>query len=67
MLSEEDVPLQIKASTLNGKDTSHLPSTSFGISSEGNISNISKTITINILVKPGVMETITIGAKCSPQ
>lgn len=66
-LSEEDTPLQTKASTLNGKDTSHLPSTSYGVSSEGNMSNISKTITIDTYVKPSVMETITIWAKCSPE
>ena len=30
------------------------------------MSNISKTITIDISVKLGVMETITIGAQCSP-
>jgi hypothetical protein len=41
------------------------PSTSYGISTKGNLSNISKTITINISVKPEVMETITIGAKCT--
>ena len=49
-LFEEDVPLQTKASTLNGKDTSHLPPTSYGVSSEGNMSNISKIITIDISV-----------------
>jgi hypothetical protein len=31
------------------------------------MSNISKTITIDISVKPGVMETIMPGAKCSPE
>ena len=31
------------------------------------MSNISKTITIDILVKPGVVETITVGAKCTPE
>ena len=34
---------------------------------EGNLSNISKTITIDISVKPRVVETITIGAKCTPE
>ena len=62
MLSEEDRPLKIDAS-LNGQDKSHPPSTSYGISSKGNLSNVSKTITINISVKPGVMETITLAAK----
>jgi hypothetical protein len=64
-LSDEDIPLQTKASTLNGKETSHVPSTSYGVSSEWNMSNISKTITIDIFVKPDVMETNTIAAKCS--
>ena len=64
MLSKEDVPLKTEAS-LNGKDKSHLPSTSYGVSSEGNMSNISKTITIDISVKLGVMETTTTRAKCS--
>ena len=64
MPSDEDVPLKRKAYPFNGKDTSHSPSTSYGVSSEGNMSNISKTITTDILVKPGVMEIITIGAKC---
>ena len=31
------------------------------------MSNISKTIIIDISAKLGVMETITIGAKCSPE
>jgi hypothetical protein len=35
--------------------------------SKGNLENISKTIPINILVKPGVMEHILIGAYCSPR
>ena len=63
---EEDVPLTMKAS-LNGKDKSHSLTTSYGVSLEGNMSNISKTITIDISVKPGVVETIMIGAKCSPE
>ena len=65
-LYDKDVPLKIEAS-LNSKDKYHLPSTSYGVSSKGNMSNISKTITIDISVKPGIMETITIGAKCSPE
>jgi hypothetical protein len=65
-LSEDDVPLKNEAS-INGKDKSHSPTTSYGVSSEWNMSNISKTIIIDISVKPSVMETITIGAKCSPE
>ena len=53
MLSEEDVPLQTKASTLNAKDISNVPYTSYGVSSKRNMSNISKTITIDISMKPG--------------
>ena len=31
------------------------------------MSNISKTITIDILVKPDIVETIAIGDNCSPE
>ena len=34
---------------------------------EGNLSNISKTITIDIAVKPAIMESIMIRAKCTPK
>jgi hypothetical protein len=34
--------------------------------SEGNMSNISTTITIDISIKEGVMENINLGAKCTP-
>ena len=61
-LNEEALPLQPEASN-NG--LTHSPSTSYCISSEGNLSNISKTITIDILIKPGIVETIMIGANCS--
>jgi hypothetical protein len=44
-----------------------LPSTSYPILFEGNLGNISKTISIDISVKPGVMENIHIGAHCSPE
>ena len=43
------------------------PSTSYGISTKGNLSNISQTITIDISVKPGIVEAITIGAKSTQQ
>ena len=45
--SEEDMPLQTQVSTINGGNTSHVPSTSY----EVNMSNILKTITIDISVK----------------
>ena len=61
-LNEEVTPLTSKA-TNHGP--THSPSTSYGISTEGNLSNILKTITINISVKPRVVETITIEAKCT--
>ena len=63
-LIEEESPLQPEASD-NGR--THSPSTSYGVSSEGNLSNILKTITIDISVKPDIMETITIGANYSPK
>ena len=62
--NEEELPLHTEASD-NGQTCS--PSTSYGISMEGNLSNISKTITIDISIKPEIMETIAIGAKCSPE
>ena len=33
---------------------------------EGNLSNISPTIPIDISVKPGIIENVHIGASCSP-
>ena len=62
LLNEEVTPLASEA-TDHGPTRS--PSTSNGISTEGNLSNISKTITISISVKPRVVQTITIGAKCT--
>lgn len=56
-LNEEVLPLTFEASN---HGPTHSPSTSYGISTEGNLSNISKTITIDISVKPGVVETIMI-------
>lgn len=46
-------------------DQSEFPSTSYDIFFEGNSSNISKTISIDISVKLGVVEYIQIGATCS--
>lgn len=63
-LNEEVLPLTSEA-TDHGQTRS--PSTSYDISTEGNLSNISKTITIDTSVKPGVVETIMIGAKCTPK
>jgi hypothetical protein len=59
-LDDEDPPLTSMA-TKDGLTRS--PSTSYGISTEENLSNISKTITIDISIKPSIMEAITIGAK----
>jgi hypothetical protein len=63
-LNEEDPPL---ASTATEDGLTRSPSTSYGILTEGNLSNISKTITIDISVKPGIMEDITIGPQCTPE
>ena len=60
-LNEEVTPL---ASEATDDGPTHSPSTSYSISMEGNLSNISKTITIDISVKPRVVEDIMIGAKC---
>jgi hypothetical protein len=64
LLNEGELPLHTEAPD-NGQI--HSPSTSYGISTEGNLSNISKTITIDISVNLGIVETITIGANCSPE
>ena len=63
-LNEEVTPLT--SETTNHGPT-HSPSTSYGISTEGNLSNNSKTITIDISIKPGFVESITIGAKCTQE
>jgi hypothetical protein len=34
---------------------------------EGNLSNISPTIPIDISVKPGIVENVNIGTSCSPE
>ena len=34
---------------------------------EGNLANISPTITIDISIKPSIVEEIIIGATCTPQ
>ena len=63
-LNEEDSPLTHMA-TEDGPTRS--PPTSSHLSTEGNLSNISKTITIDISVKPGTMEAIIIGANPTQQ
>ena len=63
-LDDEDPPLTSMATEVG---STHSPSTSYGISIEGNLRNISKTITIDISVNPGIMEAITIGAKYTQQ
>ena len=63
-LNEEVTPLTFEA-TDNGPTCS--PSTSYSISTGGDFSNISKTITIDISIKPRIMESITIGAKCTQE
>ena len=63
-LNEEDPPL---TSTATEDGLTHSPSTSYGISIEGNLSNISKTITIDISIKPSTVENITIRTKCTPE
>ena len=35
--------------------------------SEGNLSNITQTVPINISVKPGIVENIHVGVTCSPE
>ena len=47
--------------------TSQLPYILSDIFSEGNLSNISTTISIDISVKHGVVEYIQIGADCSSE
>jgi hypothetical protein len=44
---------------------STIPGSTDDVFAEGNLSNISPTIPIDILVKPGIVENIHIGASCS--
>jgi hypothetical protein len=62
--NEEVTPL---ASEATDDGPTHSPSTSYGIAMKGNLSNISKTITIDISVKPKVVQSITIGEKCTQE
>ena len=61
---EKQIQTHISTEIVN---QSQLPSTSYPILSEGNLGNIFKTITIDILVKLGVVEHIHKGATCSPE
>jgi hypothetical protein len=45
---------------------STVPESTHDVFSEGNLSNISPTIPIDISIKPGVVENVHIGASCSP-
>ena len=49
-----------------GYDWFYSPVTTHNVFAEGNMSNISKTIPINISKIPGKIENILIGADCSP-
>jgi hypothetical protein len=43
-----------------------VPRSTRDVFAEGNLSNISPTIPIDISVKPGIVENVHIGASCSP-
>jgi hypothetical protein len=45
---------------------STIPGYRHDVFAEGNLSNISPTIPIDISVKPGIVENVHIGASCSP-
>ena len=63
-LNKEDSPLP---STAMEDGPTRSPSNSSRLSIEGDLRNISKTITIDILVKPGTVEAIAIGANSTQQ
>jgi hypothetical protein len=46
---------------------STIPHSTRDVFVEGNLSNISPTIPIDISVKPGIVENVHIGASCSPE
>jgi hypothetical protein len=46
---------------------STIPESTHNVFSEGNLSNISPTIPLNISIKPGIVENLHIGASCSPE
>jgi hypothetical protein len=45
---------------------STIPKSTHDVFSEGNLSNISPTIPLDISIKPGIVENVHIGASCSP-
>jgi hypothetical protein len=45
---------------------STIPESTHDVFAEGNLSNISPTIPIDISIKPGIVENVHIGASCSP-
>jgi hypothetical protein len=45
---------------------STIPESTHDVFSEGNLSNISPTIPLDISIKPGIVENVHIGASCSP-
>jgi hypothetical protein len=45
---------------------STVPESAHDVFSEGNLSNISPTIPIDMSIKPGIVENVHIGASCSP-
>jgi hypothetical protein len=46
---------------------STVPGSTHDVFAEGNLSNISPTIPIDISVKPGIIENVHIGSSCSPE
>jgi hypothetical protein len=46
---------------------STIPRSTHDVFAEGNLSNISPTIPIDISVKPGIVENVHIGTSCSPE
>ena len=48
-------------------DSPQSPILTHDTTSKGNLDNISSTITINILIKEGIMENVHLGANCPPE
>jgi hypothetical protein len=46
---------------------STVPESTHDVFSEGNLSNISPTIPLDISIKPGIVENVHNGASCSPE
>jgi hypothetical protein len=66
LLILEDVRDIQSVSPLDVTNASQLPILTQDTFSEGNMGNISPTITIDISVKEGVVENINLGANCTP-